>query len=89
MHAFCRLLDMQCDESFIERWSSYTKITGDTSGSRGSASKEIKPMPRGLVEPECIDAFRACAHFAEALDLLGYDEQGVSESSAQAMKAAS
>jgi hypothetical protein len=71
MKALCRALDLRFDRHFIERWSSYTFVTGDVSGSRGRT--EIQPVPRRAVDPGLLGQLAANADYRASLELLGYD----------------
>jgi hypothetical protein len=67
----CRALDVRFDRHFTERWSSYTFVTGDVSGSRGGA--QIQPVPRRAVDPGLLDHVAANPDYRTSLELLGYD----------------
>jgi hypothetical protein len=67
----CRTLDVRFDRHFSERWSSYTFVTGDVSGSRGGA--EIQPRPRRTVDPRLLDQVAVNSDYRTSLELLGYD----------------
>jgi hypothetical protein len=71
MKELCRALDLRFDRHFTERWSSYTFVTGDVSGSRGGT--EIQPVPRRAVDPGLLDQVAANADYRASLALLGYD----------------
>jgi Sulfotransferase family len=71
MKGLCRALDLRFDRHFTERWSSYTFVTGDVSGSRGGT--EIQPVPRRAVDPGLLDQVGANPDYRTSLELLGYD----------------
>jgi hypothetical protein len=71
MKELCRALDLRFDRHFTERWSSYTFVTGDVSGSRGGS--EIQPVPRRALDPGLLDQVAANSDYRASLELLGYD----------------
>ena len=71
MKELCRTLDVRFDRHFTERWSSYTFVTGDVSGSRGGT--EIQPVPRRPLDPGLLDQIAANSDYRTSLELLGYD----------------
>jgi len=71
MLTVCRALDIEYDPAFQKRWTSYTKMTGDTQGSRGGLEK-IVPLERKPVEAAVLDEFEKNAAYRKTLDLLGY-----------------
>lgn len=74
LRTLCERLTLEYDPSWRERWSSYTRVTGDTaSGSRGSRSSEIRPMPRGPLPDGLHEGFLASADYRRACGLLGYE----------------
>jgi hypothetical protein len=71
MKELCRALDVRFDRHFTERWSSYTFVTGDVSGSRGGT--QIKAVPQRAVDPGLLDQIAANPDYRASLELLGYD----------------
>ena len=70
MKELCRTLELRFDRQFTERWSSYTFVTGDVSGSRGGPA--IRPVPRRAVDPGLLDEIAANSDYQKSLELLGY-----------------
>jgi hypothetical protein len=70
MKELCRTLELRFDRQFTERWSSYTFVTGDVSGSRGGPA--IRPVPRRAVDPGLLDQIAANSDYQKSLELLGY-----------------
>jgi protein O-GlcNAc transferase len=68
----CEKLELDFDPGYAERWSSYTKITGDTNFSRGGA-EAIRPLERRPAPDGLVDAFRAHESYARIKELLGYE----------------
>lgn len=66
----CERLKIDFDPTYRERWATYTKITGDTKGTR--AQTEIVSLPRRPVDQATLDRFIANEHYRAAIDLLGY-----------------
>lgn len=73
MRDLCGRLDIPFDPGFINKWPTYTKISGDVLVSRGNVGNEIKPLPRRPVEAELREAFLANEDYQEAIRLLGYE----------------
>ncbi len=71
MQKICAALDVEFDPTFQRRWQNYTKITGDTTGSRGGKEK-IVPLARKPVEPALLEQFDASESYHRANALLGY-----------------
>jgi len=71
MQKICTALGVEFDPTFQRRWQSYTKITGDTTGSRGGKDK-IVPLTRKPTEPALLEKFDKCASYHRANALLGY-----------------
>lgn len=67
----CLRLEFDFDPTFGERWATYDKITGDTSGSRGG--QQIRAVPRREVAPEVLAAVAGNDDYRAALELLGYE----------------
>ncbi len=73
----CDMLFIPYDGAFVDKWSSYTNITGDVSSNspgRGNALQEIKPLERKTTDERTLEAFRASPDFGVSLELLGYVE---------------
>lgn len=72
LRTICGALAIDFDAGYAERWSSYTKVTGDTNFSRGGAEQirplERRPAPEGLVQ-----TFRADERYQQIKELLGYE----------------
>lgn len=71
MKEICRRLEVRFDRHFAERWSSYTFVTGDVSGSRGGTS--IQRVARRAVDSELLGRLAANPDYQTSLELLGYD----------------
>lgn len=71
----CERLEMPYDADFLNKWWSYTTITGDTvkSVGRGNESKEIKPLKRRPVDEQLLEEFRANEDYQKTCELLGYE----------------
>lgn len=74
LRTICDGLEIEYDDGWRERWSGYTKITGDTTGSRGGLS-EIRPLERRPAEPKLLEAFRTNDDYRKIKDLLGYTDE--------------
>lgn len=70
MRSLCESLGVPFDPTFADRWSTYSKVTGDPPGGRGG--KEIRPVPRRPVEPGLIERFEKNADYARLREILGY-----------------
>ena len=71
----CEQLAIPFDPSFIDKWSNFTKITGDVGqngAGRATKADEIRPLTRRNPSPELAQTFESCADFAPALKLLNY-----------------
>lgn len=66
----CERLRIGFDPAYRQRWATYTKITGDTKGTR--AQTEIVSLPRRPVDPAVIEQFSASEHYRAAIQILGY-----------------
>lgn len=70
VRVLCERLRIPFDPTYRERWAGYTKITGDTKGTR--AQTEIVSLPRRPVDAATLDAFGASADYRAAIEILGY-----------------
>ncbi|MBO6512399.1 MAG: hypothetical protein JJ974_00350 [Phycisphaerales bacterium] len=72
----CERLEMPYDEGFLNKWWSYTTITGDTvkSVGRGNEFKEIRSFKRRSVDEELLKEFRANEDYQKTCELLGYEQ---------------
>lgn len=71
----CQALDIPFDAEFINKWSSYTNITGDVSSNgpgRATLSNKIRPLKRRDPSSELLQTFKRCPHFEPAIKLLNY-----------------
>ncbi len=85
MKVICEKLQLPFDESFMEKWYDYKKVTGDTSSqSRGAKLRRIQPLARQPVSPELLEKFRNNDDYWESLKLLGYSDSEGQISSAKA-----
>ena len=66
----CHRLDIPYDPGFLDRWTNYKTITGDTEGTRSQT--EIKTLPRRPVEPGLLDRFAQNPDYMRAISLVGY-----------------
>lgn len=66
----CERLDIPYDPEFINRWSRYTKITGEVKSRR--AGNQIAPLPRQEFEIGLLEAFEKNDDYKRSLDLLAY-----------------
>ncbi|MCC6675889.1 MAG: hypothetical protein IT436_01980 [Phycisphaerales bacterium] len=66
----CERLEIACDPSFEQRWSSFRTITGDVGGSRGQ--DRISLPPRRAIDAGLLDRFAASADYRATIELLGY-----------------
>jgi hypothetical protein len=71
MGVLCERLQLDFDPGFLDRWSAYTKITGDAD-SRGTSQAAIRPLPRLAIDDALMQQFRSNEDYRAALDLLGY-----------------
>lgn len=69
LRILCERLSLNYDDGWQSRWSTYTKITGDTGG---RCDPVIKPRPRAQLELNLIDACARNADYRHSLELLGY-----------------
>jgi len=73
----CARLRMPFDPGYRGRWAACDKITGDTPGGksgRGSASAEIRTLPRRDTPPGLLDEFRRHEDYRVTIELLGYED---------------
>lgn len=66
-------LDLAYDPGFIERWSSYRHMTGDTPALDETAIAPWKPRP---LPPGLAGRFAASDDYRRTIDLLGYEHVG-------------
>jgi hypothetical protein len=76
MQHLCYKLRLRFDRTFVARWSSYNKITGDLDHkkSRAAGSQSIAQLPRRPMDEELKKQFRNNSHYREAIKLLGYGD---------------
>ena len=72
MKTICERLEVPFDPTFVDRWWKYTKVTGDTQGSRGG-KEQIVPLERRPVAPALLERFGQNASYRRTLELLGYE----------------
>lgn len=73
LRTICDALAIPFDPGYVERWPSYTKITGDRQGSRGGL-EVIRPLDRRAAPDELIDEFKQHDAYHRSKELLGYTE---------------
>lgn len=75
LRTLCERLGIEYDAGWTDRWAKNTHVTGDSpgSGSRGSGSSKIVPLPRAPVPEALHAAFRADERYTRACELLGYE----------------
>jgi len=75
LRALAGALGLAYDAGWMDRWRSYTTITGETSGGRGGRgrSAQIRPLERRPIPPEVRAAFEASPDYRPACTLLGYE----------------
>ena len=71
LYSLCKRLDLPFDLKYRERWSSYTKITGEVKSHR--AGDRIQSVPRRSLEPSLQEAFERNSDYQRSLKLLGYE----------------
>lgn len=71
MHEICDRLNIEYDHGFLDRWSSYSKITGDV-GPVSLNRLEIKVLGRKPVDPNLVRQFELNTDYQTSLRLLGY-----------------
>ncbi len=71
LRLLCNRLKLHFDPNFINRWGSYTKITGDIWGF-GRGTNEIRPLPRRLLDATLLEDFKRNADYLSSLEILGY-----------------
>lgn len=72
MSQICTRLELDYDPTFIDRWHTNTKITGDTKGTRGG--NKIQPLKRHEIDERMLATFERESAYHESLKLLGYEE---------------
>lgn len=74
LHQIATGLALPYDPSFIDRWTDYRNMTGDTPSADESTTRiapaKARPLPPGLVE-----RFAAMADFNLAIGMLGYGQR--------------
>lgn len=73
MHDLCERLQIEFDADYVNKWQSFTKISGDIVNSRGNADARIRPLPRRPVHLELREAFLASEDYLASISLLGYE----------------
>lgn len=75
LRLLCERLGLPFDDAWTSKWQRYRTISGDGpgSGSRGSSSGEIRPMPRAEASAAMLERFRANGDYRETCALLGYE----------------
>jgi len=66
----CERLKINYDKNWRDRWWSYNKITGDSSGKGGK--EEIKQRPYKKIDSALLKVFFRNHDYQRSLDLLGY-----------------
>ena len=66
----CERLDIKYDDGWRDRWWSYDKITGDSSGKN---TKEIKQPSYKKLDSSLLKAFARNKDYQRSLELLGYE----------------
>ena len=75
MHALCDHLQVNFDPRFLQRWFTYTRITGDRKGeARGQPLRTIQPLERRACDEELQATFRSQPDYHKSLELLGYSD---------------
>ncbi len=69
----CERLEMEFDPTYVERWSGFEHITGDTTGTRGGR-QEIRALQRRNNDPGLVAKFRSFESYAKIKEILGYEE---------------
>ena len=75
LRKLCSMLEIAFDGGYVDRWSSYTTVTGDTGqgGSRGVREARIRPLGRKAVDEALVERFRGDGRYVEVCGLLGYE----------------
>lgn len=66
----CTRLELSFDPGFRNRWSRFTKITGDVKSTRGG--DQISVVPRRPVDSEVLDRFGDHPDYQRSIAILGY-----------------
>jgi len=76
MEYLCDKLRLRFDRTFVARWASYNKITGDLDckKSRAASLQRIAQLPRRPMEEELKKHFRNNSNSREAIELLDYGD---------------
>jgi len=75
MKMICSNLQLDYDAKFIEKWSGYSKITGDTHGDKKSSKYDyIKPSELPLIDGKLYEQLHSCEYYIKSLELLGYQD---------------
>lgn len=76
-NTLCQRLHLHFDPSFIDKWSRYTRVTGDAgpeSRGRATHSANIRPLARRVPDDDLLQRFESSPDYLPALRLLGYAE---------------
>jgi len=68
----CNVLGINYDKTFVDQFSSYQKITGETTGGRASGSAIKVPKPREI-DGQLAKQFTSNNDYWETLEILGYE----------------
>jgi hypothetical protein len=75
LQKICENLQLSYDPGFIDKWSDYSRITGDTHGEKKQSKYSyIKPARLPEVDAALYERLHACDYYSQALELLGYDD---------------
>lgn len=76
MQKICKMLEIPCDQSFIDRWHENQCVTGDNKKtSRGTSSEDagrIRSLPRRQIESELVAQLTDNIDYRKSVQLLGY-----------------
>jgi len=74
LQSICKDLDLEYDDSYKQKWSSYSTITGDTQQAigRGSTKKTIESFERKPIDTVLLSRFQANSEYQQTCELLGY-----------------
>lgn len=75
MQRICGHLHINYDPGFIDKWSGYTKITGELFGEeRRPKFSYIKPVTLPKVSAEFHQRLQRCEYYHKSIQLLGYED---------------
>jgi tetratricopeptide (TPR) repeat protein len=74
MQTICEKISLDYDDAFLNNWTNYTTITGDTRSERVPDAC-IRTMPRRPVEKKLLKLFASSSDYWNSLSILGYDHQ--------------